>query len=119
MKWYEATADDLHPGQTYTHADLVALLKQGYPYVSANSYQWALQDMLKSDRIVKIGYNQYQVPGAETKSEYSPCYSELAQELIRKLDGHCPDIRFVLMETALINEFLDSPVGMNVLIIQT
>lgn len=118
MKWYETTVNALHPGQTYTHGELMALLKEDYPYVSANSYQWALQDMLKSRSLVKIGYNQYQLPEKETKSAYTPRYSELARELVHQIAGKFPDIRFVLIEAALINEFLDSPVSMNVLIIQ-
>ena len=118
MKWYETTADALQHGKTYTHGELLALLKENYPYVSANSYQWALQDLLKSGKILKTGYNQYQIPGDESKAAYIPCYSELARELIHKIAEKYPDIRFVLIEAALINEFLDFPISMNVLIIQ-
>lgn len=119
MKWYETTAKALLTGKAYTHAELIALLKENYPYVSSNSYQWALQDMLKSNRIIKTGYNQYQVPEEETRIGYSPCYSELARDLIGKIERQYPEVGFVLIETSLMNEFLNTPVYKDILIVQT
>ena len=118
MRWYEQTEERLQPGVVYTHKNLIEILKADYPYVSANSYQWAINSMIKDGKIAKTGYNQYTVITDSLKPAFKPSYSELAAELIQKIDTCYPESTFVLLESAFMNLFRSQPVRQNTVFIQ-
>lgn len=118
MKWFENAAKQLQPGVVYPRSELIRILKQGYPYVSANSYHWGVNSLLKEGLITKVGYDQYMVPTGKEKAVYAPKYTALARELIEKIDGKYPDISFIVFETVLMNEFLNHLIAQNTVFIQ-
>ena len=107
MKWFDNTAGRLENDRVYSRKELTDMLREDYPYVSSNSYTWAIADMIKHGRLVKIGYNQYQRPGDDIKEVYAPKYSEMAQKVIDLLKEHFPNIKVTLFESVLLNEFMD------------
>ena len=107
MKWFDNTAGRLENYRVYSRKELTDMLREDYPYVSSNSYTWAIADMIKHGRLVKIGYNQYQRPGDDIKEVYAPKYSEMAQKVIDLLKEHFPNIKVTLFESVLLNEFMD------------
>ena len=118
MRWYDQTEERFRPGVVYTHKDLIEMLKADYPYVSPNSYQWAINSMIKDGKIAKTGYNQYTVITDSLKPVFKPSYSELAAELIQKIDTCYPESTFVLLESAFMNLFRSQPVRQNTVFIQ-
>ena len=106
MKWFDNTAGRLEKGHVYSRKELVDMLQEDYPYVSSNSYTWAIADMIKCGQLVKVGYNQYRCPGDDIKEVYVPKYSEAAQKVIDLLEEHFPNIKVTLFESVLLNEFL-------------
>ena len=118
MKWFEEAAAKLEPGRVYTRSNIVALLKKNYPYVSPNSYQWAVDGLVKAGRIARIGYNQYVVSDESLKPVYQPAYSDLALELIGRLDVQFPGLSFVVLETLLLQPFQPDGVSRNRIFIQ-
>ena len=106
MKWFDNTAGRLEKGHVYSRKELVDMLQEDYPYVSSNSYTWAIADIIKHGRLVKIGYNQYRCPGDDIKEVYIPKYTEAAQKVIDLLKEHFPNLKVTLFESVLLNEFL-------------
>lgn len=118
MKWFESTAESLQEGVIYKHSELIDLLKRDYPYVRDNSYHWAIQEMLKSGKIVHAGYNQYVVADGMQKPLYDPHYTSLANKLIQIVSDRYTDLKFVVLEMAQFNEFFQITVPINLIIIQ-
>ena len=118
MKWFESTAEVLQEGLIYKHSELIDLLRRDYPYVSDNSYHWAIQEMIKTGRIVHAGHDQYKVADGTQKPVYEPRYSSLTNKIIQKVSDQFPNIKFVVLEMAQYNEFFRSPVPLNLIIIQ-
>jgi len=119
MKWFDSTVSRLEKERIYTRKELLDLLQEDYPYVSGNSYQWAIADMVKAERIVKVGYNQYRLPDSDVKDVYIPQYSETARKVIDILRNHLPEIKAVLFESSLLNAFLDEKITDNVIFLET
>lgn len=118
MKWFDNTAGRLEKDHVYSRKELMDMLQEDYPYVSRNSYTWAISDMIKHGQLVKIGYNQYQLPGGQVKKSYVPKYSEAAQRVIDLFNEHLPEIKVTLFETVLLNEFLDEKISDNVIFLE-
>ena len=84
MQWFEEIADTLNPDLIYTHTELVDILKDNYPYVSQGSYHWGVNGMIKSGKLVRIGYNQYRKANG-TEHEYVPAYTPGTRTLINRI----------------------------------
>ena len=119
MKWFDSTASRLEHDRIYTRKELLDILQEDYPYVSRNSYQWAIADMVKAVMLVKVGYNQYKLPDSNVKDVYIPQYSETARKVIDILRNYLPDTKAVLFESSLLNEFLDDKITDNVIFLET
>ena len=118
MQWFANTAERLEKGRIYTRKDLINMLHADYPYVSRNSYQWGVAEMLANGMIEKIGYNQYRCVEGDVKKQYVPQYSELSERIITLLREKIPETKAVLFETALLNEFLPEKLIDNVLFLE-
>ena len=110
MKWFDNTAGRLEKDRIYSRKELTDMLREDYPYVNSNSYTWAIADMMKCGLLVKIGYNQYRLPGGDIKELYAPKYSEAAQKVIDLLKEHLPNVKITVFESVLLNEFLDEKI---------
>ena len=119
MQWFAGTAERLEKDRTYSRKELIDMLREDYPYVSRNSYQWGIAGMLENGLLVKIGHNQYRRPDGQMKEEYTPRYSEVAGRMISLLRDQMPETKAILFETALLNEFLPEKISENVLFLET
>lgn len=106
MKWFDSTVGRLEKDRIYSRKELTDMLREDYPYVSSNSYTWAIADIIKHGRLAKIGYNQYRCPGDDIKEVYIPKYTEAAQKVIDLLKEHLPNVKITVFESVLLNEFL-------------
>ena len=104
MKWYEPTAEKLAFDKVYTRATIIDLLRQDYPYVSFNSYAWAVNSLVEEGKITRIGRNQYVRASEHDKSAFHPVYSAAMNELIRDIDNAFADCRFVVFESGLLEQ---------------
>lgn len=119
MKWFDNTVSKLEKNRIYTRKELLDMLHEDYPYVSRNSYQWAIPDMIKAGVLAKIGYNQYRLPADEAMELYIPHYSDTARKVMDLLKEHMPDTKAVLFESVLLNEFLEKKISDNVIFLET
>ena len=121
MKWYDDAAAKLEKDRIYSRKELTEILQENYPYVSSNSYQWAIGELVKAGKLTKTGYSQYQVLTASNPRKlYIPQYSETARAVINLLKTQMTPIKIVLFETALLNEFLpdDKRISDNVIYVE-
>ena len=118
MKWYDNTADSLQTGRLYSHADLIHFLKKDYPYVSDNSYHWAIQEMLKEGRIVRKGYDRYAVTDGTALPVFEPRYSGSTMNIMDCISTTLPSAKFVVTESVMFNEFLEAPIESKITFLQ-
>ena len=109
----------LKMGKTYSHQELIEVLRQECPKLSDNSLQWMIGDLLKQEKLQKTGYNQYALYHNGMHPKYRPIYSERAQQLIEVLSKAYPYVVFTVFETVLMNEFLNHLVAQNTVFIQS
>ena len=105
------------PDGHYTHQDLIHLLAGGESCVSENSAQWMIYDLINEGKIVREGYNSYSSAGEELPP-YVPAYSPLSRRLMKRISEEFPDISFTVIETQLLNEFLNHQIAQNTIYIQ-
>lgn len=115
--------EDVESGITtnkvYSRQQMISLLREASPEYSSNSCQWKLGEMLKSGEIVRTGYDQYMISTGKARPVYSPDYSETASAVMARIAEKYPYIAFTVLETVLINEFLNHLVAQNTIFIQT
>ena len=95
------------------------MLREDYPYVSANSYQWAVAEMLGAGLIVRVSHGHYEIAADEHLKVYQPQYSEPARKLIGLVDEHFPQVKATLFESLLLNEFCGEKLTENIIFLET
>ena len=102
----------------YSYRNLMSELKQLNPELSPCSYKWAINDLVKSGKIIKNGYNEYALPGMRVLPVFEPSYSELAENTAELICKQYPYVQFTLFETVLMNEFLNHMIAQNTVFLQ-
>ena len=118
MAWYSNTVQSLEPGKKYTRNNLIALLQEDHPSLSKNSFHWAIGGMLQSGMLVRSGYDSYYRSESTVKPIYIPTYTMESLRLIDFVENAYPDVRFTVIETVLLNEFLNHLVAQNTVFLQ-
>ena len=103
--------------QVFTRQALYNLLKENNKGLSYNSVGWIIDKGLKSNLLFKVGSDSYSRK-KETRSTYSPRYSEFSKELLSKMDERFPELEYTLFETLLLNEFVNHLYAQNILVLQ-
>lgn len=105
------------PEGHYTHKELIQLLNSEDSYVSENSAQWMIHDLMKEGKIVREGYDSYSSSERQLPS-YIPAYSEISRHLIRHISKQFSLVSFTVIETQLLNEFLNQQIAQNTIFLQ-
>ncbi len=116
--WYENMIKDIDEGVAYSHRALVEKLKTTKPDLSGNSYQWALNALIRSGKLTRIGYDSYELSTDLQKENYMPNYSETSLNLIEMISGKYPYVQFTAFETFLMNEYLNHLIAQNTIFLQ-
>lgn len=118
MQWYEGIEKKLITENKYSHKELVEELKTLNPTLSDSTYQWVIGNLLRDGKICRLGYDAYSKPGTSSKKEYYPDYSDLALELISKINETYPYVKFTIFETVMMNAFLNHLIAQNTIFVQ-
>lgn len=118
MQWYDQIDKVMESGETYSHKELKDELKTLRPDLSDSTYHWAISRLVRDGQLTRIGYDAYTGPDSSLKKDYDPLYSELALELIEKINEKFPYVAFTVFETVLMNEFLNHQIAQNTVFIQ-
>ena len=118
MLWYNELIDRMSKEKTYCHAELINELKELKPDYADSTYNWAITGLIKNGTLMRQGYDAYTLPPTVCKKEYTPDYSDLAAELIQAIPEKYPYVSFTVLETVLMNEFLNHLIAQNTVFIQ-
>ena len=118
MQWYEQIENLLKCGETYSHKELTDELRKMNPDLSDSTYHWAISNLVREGRIIRLGYDAYAGPDSSNKKEYRPRYSELALGLINQISEKYPFLAFTVFETVMMNDFLNHLIAQNTVFIQ-
>ena len=118
MSKFNEVVQMLDTKKVYSRNEMITLLQTSLPALNNGSYQWALGSLLKSGQVNRIGYNEYALPGEKSLPTYSPAYSDLAEEVMKKAEARFPGIQFTVFETVLMNEFLNHLIAQNTVFLQ-
>lgn len=118
MIWYEEIEKNLEYGKIYSHNDLFKELQKIKHDVTDSTYNWAIRTLTSNGNINRLGYDAYTISNNLLKKEYYPSYSNVAKELIDKIDKAYPYVRFTVFETIIMNDFLNHLIAQNTIFIQ-
>jgi hypothetical protein len=74
--------------------------------------------MVQSGKLVRTGFDEYELPGDCQRPIYSPAYTNLAKTLMEQIAEKYPYSQFTIFETSLMNEFLNHLIAQNTIFVQ-
>ena len=118
MLWDEKIIVGLEHGKTYTHREIVDMLKCEKPDMAYNTYHWAIHRLINLGLLEHKGYDSYSLKEETDFQEYHPSYSEQSTDLIQDISLKYPHVRFTVFETVLMNDFLNHLIAQNTIFLQ-
>lgn len=118
MTWYMNTLGSISNGRTYSHKELIDILKEHRPDLSDDMYNWIIDQTAKKGILSRQGYNAYSLPDGKELIDYQPFYSQTSLDLIKKIQERFPRVNFTVFETVLMNDFLNHLIGRNTIFVQ-
>ncbi|MBR0417922.1 MAG: hypothetical protein IJI66_01990 [Erysipelotrichaceae bacterium] len=118
MTWYLNALGVIDKGRTYSHKELIDILKENRPDLSDDMYNWAIDQSTKKGLLSRKGYNAYSLPEGKELIDYQPFYSQTSLDLIKEIQERFPRVIFTVFETVLMNDFLNHLIGRNTIFIQ-
>lgn len=116
--WYDKTIMEQPENTEFTRKELFARLRKDNPQLNYNSFKWIVPQLLSEKMIYRIGYDTYVRENTLEKTIYTPLYSKRAESLINEIEAQYPLAEFCVVETFLLNEFLNHQIANNTIIAQ-
>ena len=118
MQWYEGIIEKLEFSRTYSHKELLGLLKRIKPNLADTTYHWSISCLMRDGKIFRRGYDAYSLSRGEKLREYQPFYSDETKNLINLIANRYPHVSFTVFETVLMNDFLNHLIAQNTIFVQ-
>ena len=118
MQWYEGIIEKLEFSRTYSHKELLGLLKRIKPNLADTTYHWSISCLMRDGKIFRRGYDAYSLSEGEGLREYQPFYSDETKNLINLIANRYPHVSFTVFETVLMNDFLNHLIAQNTIFVQ-
>lgn len=116
--WTDNIVNKLSKDIIYSRNDLHRIFLEEKNNLTTSTFKWVLYDLLKNGKLFRYGYDQYTLCQQDTLPAYTPIYSDKAASLIQMLSGVFPDLKFIVSEVVLLNEFLNHQIANNTIFIQ-
>ena len=116
-KGMKMVALNIPTGKTsYSRKELFDYFRREKPELTQNSFKWLISDYVKNNYLYKISSDTYStVPS--NKAVYKPVYSDETSKLIFDLAEFYPDVKFVVFESFLLNEFVNHQISQNTIVV--
>lgn len=72
MPWYEELVNCIDEHKIYSHKELIDELRMLRTDLSASTYHWALNGLLRGGSLTKLGYDSYSLSQGITEDVYMP-----------------------------------------------
>ncbi|MCR5671302.1 MAG: hypothetical protein K6G10_09880 [Butyrivibrio sp.] len=118
MQWYEGVVDKLELNRTYSHKELLELLKKIKPDLADTTYHWSISCLIRDGKLLRRGYDVYSLFQGEELKVYEPLYSDDAKNIINAISDKYPYVSFTVFETVLMNDFLNHLIAQNTIFVQ-
>ena len=69
MQWYEGIIEKLEFSRTYSHKELLGLLKRIKPNLADTTYHWSISCLIRDGKIFRRGYDAYSLSQGEELRE--------------------------------------------------
>ena len=116
--WADKTLLKLSDKKTYCRDDLFHLFLSEKPDLSDGTFRWILYNLLQEQKLFKIDYDTYVKTKPQVLPTYKPYYSDKAKALTKQLTEQFSQMRFVIFESVLLNEFLNHQIAQNTIYLQ-
>ena len=104
--WLDTSMKKLTADRNYSRSEILSFLHESNPDLSENSMDWLIYRLISEKRIFRTGRDSYSLTDPGSLPEYKPLYSDQASALISYLDNRFSELKYVVCESALLNEFL-------------
>lgn len=116
--WTDQVLYKLSHETTYSRGALFSAMQAEKKDINASTFRWTLYNLLQNQKLFKVDFDTYVLEKPQELVQYRPYYSELAMELIKKLEARYKGLNFVIFESFLLNEFLNHQLAQNTIYLQ-
>ncbi len=116
--WINNAMSKLSNIDSYCRKDLFQIFLSEKEDLSDSTFRWTLYNLLKENKLFKIGYDTYIIAKPKVLPVYKPFYSKKTNNLIDFLKNNFLGLNFVVFESVLLNEFLNHQIAQNTVYIQ-
>lgn len=116
--WTDQALRKLSDKTTYCREDLYHALLSEKEDLSDGAFRWTLYNLLQEKKIFRTDHNAYVTVKPSTLPTYKPYYSDKANTLMKRLSKQHPELKFVVFESVLLNEFLNHQIAQNTIYLQ-
>ena len=103
---------------SFSREDIFHAFQEEKAGMDVSSFSWRLFDLLKEGKLYKTGRDSYSL-AKPTLSSYKPFYSKEAIQVSGLLSKRYPSVSFTMLESALLNEWLNHLIAQNTIFVQT
>lgn len=100
----------------FSRKDLFNYFIQQKPELTQNSFKWLLAGLIKNKCLYKISSDSYSISPCDKKL-YKPFYSDETTKLLQHLTEFYPEVKFVVFESFLLNEFVNHQIAQNTIVV--
>lgn len=101
---------------SFSRKELFNYFIQEKPELTQNSFKWLLADLIKNKCLYKISSDSYSTVPC-SKDLYKPLYSDETTNLLLCLTEFYPEVKFVVFESFLLNEFVNHQISQNTIVV--
>lgn len=116
--WIDKALFKLSDKTTYCRDDLFHLFLGEKPDLSDSAFRWTLYNLIQEQKIFRVDYDTYITEKPQVLPIYKPYYSDKTIAMINMLTEQFPQVRFVIFESVLLNEFLNHQIAQNTIYVQ-
>ena len=114
----DSVLHELADHTAYSRKDLFQLLLQEKPDMTESAFRWTLYNMQQNQELYRVDYDAYMTGKPETLPKYHPLYTDKAKDVMNRICGRFPELNFVVLESVLLNEFLNHQIAQNTIYVQ-
>jgi len=108
-----AYLDDLSDKSYFSRNELLTAMKKYEIDFSYSSFKYTLQNLLREEKIARIGRNSYCLTDDNIK-KYNHVYSKLSCDVADYISSEFPYLEFTIFELTQLNSFVNHQIANNV-----
>ncbi len=116
--WADQALLKLSDKNIYHRRDLLQIFQREKDDLSDSAFRWVLYNLQREQKLFRIDYDTYITKKPKIAPKYRPVYSDRAKTVMEFLRTKFSDLEFVVLESMLLNEFLNHQIAQNTIYVQ-